>query len=495
MNNRAVFLDRDGTMAEDVPYCRRPEDFELFPNTAKAVRLLNEHGFKVIVVTNQSGITRGYFTQETLGEIHQKMKQELYREGACVDEIYYCPHHPDDNCECRKPKPKLVFQAATEHDIDLDKSYVVGDLQMDIDLGRAVGCRTILIGDSPLVGGDKSMPDAVASDLLEAAHTILKWEDWPEIEEQKQTTSSISVVVPTINRHENLKNCLESIVNSGYPYKELIVVDSSANHIRYRNEELSESLGAKYFYEGRRRLAVARNTGIRIARGEIIVFIDDDFIVDKDWLKNLIRNYDDPDVIGCSGRMLPYREDSAALLFKKYQDFDIGDKKRIFTGKDISVLKLLRLLTSIGNKALGKKTPPPWAAGAGFCSFRKKNLEEIGYFDEDLGKGQFSTAEDTDMMYRILKKTKYKIVYEPEAIVYHDHPYTFESISKFAYNYGSIIPIFYQKYRNDIFMIMCFFGAMFLRFSTFLKSILRQDHELRKIMIADFKGILSSIRR
>jgi len=177
MTNRAVFLDRDGTMAKDVHYCRRPEDFELLPNTAKAVRLLNEHGFRVIVITNQSGIARGYFTEETLAEIHQKMKRELSKEGAWVDDVCYCPHHPDDNCDCRKPKPKLVFDAVKEHNIDLEKSFVVGDLQMDIGLGKAVGCRSILIGDPPLANGEKAKPDAVAADLLEAAQTILKWEN------------------------------------------------------------------------------------------------------------------------------------------------------------------------------------------------------------------------------------------------------------------------------------------------------------------------------
>ena len=92
MINRAVFLDRDGTMAKDVPYCSCPEDFKLFPNTAKAIRMLNEHGFKVIIITNQSGIARGYFTEETLAKIHRKMEQELAKEDAWIDGIYYCPH-------------------------------------------------------------------------------------------------------------------------------------------------------------------------------------------------------------------------------------------------------------------------------------------------------------------------------------------------------------------------------------------------------------------
>lgn len=176
MANRAVFLDRDGTMAPDVHYCSRPEDFELFPNTAKAVRLLNEHGFKVIVITNQSGVARGYFTEKTLAEIHEKMKRELAKEGAWVDAIYYCPHHPDDNCDCRKPKPRLILQAAKDLDIDLQRSFVVGDLQMDIALGKAVGCPAILIRDEAVLDSANAEADLIAPDLLEAARVVIDGE-------------------------------------------------------------------------------------------------------------------------------------------------------------------------------------------------------------------------------------------------------------------------------------------------------------------------------
>jgi histidinol-phosphate phosphatase family protein len=175
--NKAVFLDRDGTMAKDVHHCRRPEDFELFSDTVKAVRLLNDRGFKVIIVTNQSGIARGYFTEETLAKIHQKIKGELADKGAWVDGIYYCPHHPDDNCGCRKPKPKLVLQAARDFNIDLKHSFVVGDLQIDIDLGKVVGCRTILVRGMPSTGGEGTTTDAIAANLMEATRTILKWGD------------------------------------------------------------------------------------------------------------------------------------------------------------------------------------------------------------------------------------------------------------------------------------------------------------------------------
>lgn len=99
--NKAVFLDRDDTICRDVGYCRRPEDLELLPGAAEGIRLLNNAGFKVIVITNQSGIARGYFDEKTLHEIHKKMKRDLSRSGARLDAIYFCPHHPDEGCRCR----------------------------------------------------------------------------------------------------------------------------------------------------------------------------------------------------------------------------------------------------------------------------------------------------------------------------------------------------------------------------------------------------------
>lgn len=173
MANRAVFLDRDGTVAEDVGYCSSPEDFRLFVTTVPAIKLLRQHGFRVIIVTNQSGIGRGYFTEEILAEIHRQMQAELSRGGASVDAIYYCPHHPDDSCQCRKPRPQLVLRAARDHDIDLGCSFVVGDQPGDIELGKAVGCRTLLIEDLPSTSDKKVNPDTTVADLLAAAQWIL----------------------------------------------------------------------------------------------------------------------------------------------------------------------------------------------------------------------------------------------------------------------------------------------------------------------------------
>ena len=171
---KAVFLDRDGTIARDAPYCHRVEDFEILPTVPQAIRLLNGYGFKVVVVTNQSGIARGYFTEETLLQIHQHMRQELAKYGARVDTTYYCPHHPDDGCECRKPMPGLLLKAVEELGVDLRRSFMVGDGEMDIRAGKAVGCRTALIAaDHNTEREIATPPDYIAADLLRVAQWIV----------------------------------------------------------------------------------------------------------------------------------------------------------------------------------------------------------------------------------------------------------------------------------------------------------------------------------
>jgi len=145
---KAVFVDRDGTISRDVPYCSRPEDFELLPTVAEGIRLLNEHGFKVVVVTNQSGIARGYFTEEMLTRIHQKMRHDLAEEEASVDAIYYCPHHPDAGCECRKPNTGLFHKAAAELQVDTANSYVIGDKLLDVAAAKKLNCKAVLVPSS-----------------------------------------------------------------------------------------------------------------------------------------------------------------------------------------------------------------------------------------------------------------------------------------------------------------------------------------------------------
>ena len=172
MCHKAVFLDRDGTIGPDVNYCSRPEDFELFPDSGEAIRLLNENGFKVVVITNQSGIARGYFSEDTLDRIHHRMKCLLDDAGAKIDAIYYCPHHPAENCDCRKPKTRMFRQAAEELDIDLSHSYVIGDTETDIIAGKTLMCKTGLVTTRYKASEHvKILPDYINNSL----QNIVEW--------------------------------------------------------------------------------------------------------------------------------------------------------------------------------------------------------------------------------------------------------------------------------------------------------------------------------
>ncbi len=142
---RAVFIDRDDTIAKDVPYCPSPEKLVLFDGVGMSIKRLNEAGFLVIVVTNQSGVGRGFFTEAKLSEIHEKMRQDLAREGAKVDAVYHCPHLPEEGCECRKPNIGMVLQAMEDFDIDLSSSYVVGDSEREMELARRFGAKGIQV--------------------------------------------------------------------------------------------------------------------------------------------------------------------------------------------------------------------------------------------------------------------------------------------------------------------------------------------------------------
>ena len=170
MSSIAVFLDRDGTICKDVHYMRRPEQFELLPGVVEGIKLLNELNLNVIVATNQSGVARRYFTEEDLKKIHEWMIEELSKRGAKIDAIYYCPHHPDDNCDCRKPKIGMLKKAEADFGLDLNKCFVVGDKGLDVETGKNAGCTSILILGPETEPGVKT--DLTTSDLHKAAELI-----------------------------------------------------------------------------------------------------------------------------------------------------------------------------------------------------------------------------------------------------------------------------------------------------------------------------------
>ena len=148
MSRRCVFIDRDDTVAKDVPYCDSPEKFNLFPGVPEQIRRLNDAGYLVIMITNQSGIGRGYFTEETLSKIHEKMNSEIEAAGGHIDAIYYCPHRPDEKCDCRKPKTLMGERAVKDFDIDVSVSYMIGDSDADMKFGEGLGCNTLRVDDS-----------------------------------------------------------------------------------------------------------------------------------------------------------------------------------------------------------------------------------------------------------------------------------------------------------------------------------------------------------
>ena len=171
---KTVFLDRDGVICRDVNYCSRVEDFVMLPGVSQAIKLLNVNGYKAIVITNQSGIARGYFTHQVLTDIHKKMTDELTSDGVKLDGIFYCPHHPGDGCDCRKPKTALFEQAIEEFGIDTSLSFMVGDAQSDIDAGKAIGCRTILVSHEYEENESVIGADYTVGSLLKAVGLILE---------------------------------------------------------------------------------------------------------------------------------------------------------------------------------------------------------------------------------------------------------------------------------------------------------------------------------
>jgi D-glycero-D-manno-heptose 1,7-bisphosphate phosphatase len=178
---RAVFLDRDGTIAEETGYVNHIDRFEVFPFAAEAIRQLNLADIPVIVVTNQGGIARNIFPESLVHQVHKKMISQLAAGGAWIDAIYFCPHKSEDVCECRKPNPGMLHQAAREHSIDLNASWVVGDRYADLEMSHATGGRGILVmtgygrGEYELHRGKwAKQPDAVAKNLSEAVRLILQ---------------------------------------------------------------------------------------------------------------------------------------------------------------------------------------------------------------------------------------------------------------------------------------------------------------------------------
>ena len=186
----AVFLDRDGTINEEVGYLDSIGKLKLFANTAEAIKMINESGMKAVVITNQSGIARGYFSEEFVETVHARIQKILKAKGAFIDAFYYCPHHPTEgsgiyqqSCACRKPEAGLLIAAAQNMDIDLTRSYVVGDMVKDIQVASKVGAKGLLVKtgygentirkDFAAGSAETCRPCYIAEDILDAVKWIM----------------------------------------------------------------------------------------------------------------------------------------------------------------------------------------------------------------------------------------------------------------------------------------------------------------------------------
>jgi D-glycero-D-manno-heptose 1,7-bisphosphate phosphatase len=176
MNRRAVFLDRDGTLMVDVGYPRDPAQVQLLPGVAEGLAACREAGYLLAIISNQSGVGRGYFGPEAVAGVHRQLLALLAERGITVDDAQYCLHAPEDRCDCRKPSPRMILRSAERLGADLQQSFMVGDKPSDVEAGRLAGCRTILLRD------DRSRTDPGAADFVAR--------DWDEVANRIRESSA-----------------------------------------------------------------------------------------------------------------------------------------------------------------------------------------------------------------------------------------------------------------------------------------------------------------
>jgi len=175
---KAVFLDRDGTIIRDMVYLNDPAKIEVFPESYEAIKLLNKRGYLIIVITNQSGVARGIVQEKILKEINSIIVEDFKQKEAIIHDVYYCAEAVDSGSHFRKPNPGMLQDAAHKHDIDLKKSWMVGDRMTDVEAGLRAGCRSILLQNSttPPIDTSFAAPQIISKDMLDAAKYILEFD-------------------------------------------------------------------------------------------------------------------------------------------------------------------------------------------------------------------------------------------------------------------------------------------------------------------------------
>ncbi len=270
MSKPAVFLDRDGTLIEHYEYLTDPSDVQMMPSVAPAMKLLRDRGFLLVMISNQSAVARGIITEKKLIEIHDTLKVQMSEQNVYLDKMYYCPYHPEaavekyrKDSELRKPKPGMLHLAAQELDIDLSRSWMVGDDDRDVLAGKAAKCRTILLESYGSVGVQRgsSEPDFKAVNLQEAANLIVRYTTSRRIPpaEQEETSEEITTQsnhqgAGPMGNHENTEHTLsthrQELDTESYENESLVVnrdasgIDEAEvdEPIELRDPELQEEL-------------------------------------------------------------------------------------------------------------------------------------------------------------------------------------------------------------------------------------------------------------
>jgi D-glycero-D-manno-heptose 1,7-bisphosphate phosphatase len=182
--NKAFFLDKDGTLIPDIPYNVNPKLITLQTDSVQGLRRLQDEGYRLIIVSNQAGVAMGYFTEDRLSAVENKIKALFELNGLFLSGFYYCPHHPAGSvkdyavvCDCRKPMPGMLIKAAAEHNIDITRSWMIGDILNDVEAGNRAGCNSILIdngNETEWITGEHRVPAMICKNINEAAENLLK---------------------------------------------------------------------------------------------------------------------------------------------------------------------------------------------------------------------------------------------------------------------------------------------------------------------------------
>jgi glycosyltransferase involved in cell wall biosynthesis len=302
-----------------------------------------------------------------------------------------------------------------------------------------------------------------------------------------------SVIVITRNRSHSIAETLEALSRQDHPDFEVLVIDSSDGDEKERTAKLAAQFGAKHVHEPRRGQALARNTGIPLATGEVIAFTDDDCIPAKDWLAKNVQNFFDPAIWACTGRVVKHNDGEVSQLFEEVAGQDLGGERRVFTRADIQfgVGVLLANATKVFAKHMKSSAPAPWCLGHGSSmAFRRRVFEQYGGFDQRFGWGcPFGGCEDIEVLYRPLK-AGHATVYEPSAVVQQNHRFTAEEVFRTRYVYSYAGAGFMKAHRKDALMVFMFYGRLLQLLIKSAQYKLLGDGKLAQSFGSDLRGFL-----